>query len=68
MHTRGEYYSFLLRLWRVNPESGWCVSLTPVGSEKQLNFSRLEDAMAFLEAQPHTIGEEGKDECHTKTV
>ncbi len=51
MHTRGEYHSFLLRLWRVSRESPWLFSLTRVGGEEQHTFSRMEDVVEFLESQ-----------------
>ncbi|MFP4346119.1 MAG: hypothetical protein ACLFU8_15590 [Anaerolineales bacterium] len=51
MHTRGEYHSFLLRLWRASRESPWLFSLTRVGGEEQHTFSRMEDVVEFLEEQ-----------------
>jgi hypothetical protein len=62
MRNRGDYHSFLLRLWRVGDEGGWRVSLTRVADEKRLNFARLEDAMSFLEAQTRLSDEEEGDE------
>ena len=59
MHTRGNYHSFLLRLWRANKDSGWRISLTRVGDEERLNFSHLEDVVEFLEAQTCAETEEG---------
>ncbi len=51
MPNRSEYHSFLLRLWRVNRENPWRISLTRVGGEEQYTFSRLEEMMEFLDAQ-----------------
>lgn len=54
MPNRSEYHSFLLRLWRVNRESPWRISLTRVGGEEQLVFRQIEDVLEFLEAEMHS--------------
>lgn len=51
MLARSEYHSFLLRLWRVNQQNPWRISLTRVGSDEQHIFSRFEDVIEFLDAQ-----------------
>jgi hypothetical protein len=45
-----DYYSFLLRLWRVKEqgEQGWRASLEDVGSSEKRGFDCLEDLLAYL--------------------
>lgn len=45
------YYSFLLRLWKVDmaDNSVWRASLEPVGTKERHGFARLEHLYTFLD-------------------
>ena len=44
------YYSFLLRLWRVQEKAGWSwrASLEDVEDRELVGFASLDDLLAFL--------------------
>jgi hypothetical protein len=45
-----DYYSFLLRLWRVKEQGGqdWRASLENVESNEKRGFDRLEELLVYL--------------------
>jgi hypothetical protein len=45
-----DYYSFLLRLWRVKEQGGqeWRASLENVGSNEKRGFDCLEELLVYL--------------------
>lgn len=49
--STGKYYSYLLRLWRVQAEEGgnWRASLETVGSGERRGFARLDKLFVYLE-------------------
>ena len=60
--TTIHYQSYLLRLWRENPDSPWRASLESVTTGERQVFARLDALLAFLESgsgqaeTPGTIG------------
>ena len=42
------YQSYLLRLWRENPNGPWRATLEEVASGKTYSFARLESLIEFL--------------------
>jgi hypothetical protein len=64
MHSAqsGNYFSWLLRLWRDGPGSPWRASLYNPHSGEQRHFGTLSQLLAFLEAQTgHTFVEPPED-------
>lgn len=47
----GDYKSWLVRLWREQPQSPWRLQVTDVTSRKSLVFEDLESYIEFLSRQ-----------------
>lgn len=45
------YQSYLLRLWRDNPQSPWRASLQSSATEELRHFATVDELWAFLMAQ-----------------
>ena len=43
-----QYESYILRLWRENPESEWRILLKEIDTGRQIVFANLEGLTAFL--------------------
>jgi hypothetical protein len=72
---RPDYFSYLLRLWRVSrrisaqaEEEGtlWRASLQDPLTDERVNFASLEDLVAFLQRQMGLVSNADRDEGGSK--
>jgi hypothetical protein len=72
---RPDYFSYLLRLWRVGSrgssqagEEGmvWRASLQDPLTDERVNFASLEDLVAFLRRQMGLVSDADRDEGGSK--
>jgi hypothetical protein len=52
------YRSYLLRMWRDNPQGTWLASLQSTATEQVYVFADLEQLWAFLKTQAASDGQE----------
>ncbi len=61
---KGDYLSYLLRLWRENDEDRpvWRASLKQVQTGEQVGFTSLEGLFGFLREETNTVGSQETEE------
>lgn len=60
MSQPSDYHSYLLRMWRDNPQAAWQATLQSTATEQVHHFTSVEHTRAFLKAQMAGEGDDSQ--------
>ncbi len=58
--TPGQYYSYLIRIWRPGPAADWRIRVEAIASGERYTFTELEDLFTFLRMQVRSPPTDGQ--------